>query len=64
MQTHEVTAVNALAHAEDCGGDGYTRWDREHCHSESLVQTRASVQDAVKARDVVHGQPRGALGRR
>ena len=64
MQTHEVTVGNALAHVEACGGDWYTRWDREHCRSESLVQTRASVQDAAQARDVVHGQPRGALGRR
>ena len=35
-------------------GDGYTRWDSEHCHSESLVQTRV-VQDAATARDVAHG---------
>ena len=64
IQTHEVTVVNALAHAEACCGDWYKRRDSEHCRSESLVQTRASVQDAVKARDVAHGQPRGALGRR
>jgi hypothetical protein len=30
MQTHEVTVVNALAHAEARGGDGYKRWDSEH----------------------------------
>src|SRR5262249_54853682 len=44
--------------------DWYPRWDSEHGRSESLVRTRASVQDAAKARDVAHGQPRGALGRR
>ena len=60
---HEVTIIDALAHAEGCG-DWYKQWDSEHCRSESLVQTRASGQDAAKARDAAHGQQQDALGRR
>jgi hypothetical protein len=53
MQTHGVTVVNALAHAEACYGDWYKRWDSELSQREPH-QTRASVQDTAKARDVAH----------
>ena len=36
----------------------------QRARSESLVQTRVSVQDAAQAKEVAHGQPRGVLGRR
>jgi len=51
-----VTVINTLAHAETLLRRRVQTMGSEHCRSESLVQTRASVQDAATARDAAHGQ--------
>jgi hypothetical protein len=61
MQTHAVTVVNALAHAEALRRR-LVQTMGQQARSERLVHTCVGGQHAAKTRGAAHAQPRDALG--